>query len=84
MHGVQCCKETGLRTEQAGFRIPEGEKDFPYSKSKTSSGPHPISGDSFSGVMWTGREVDHLSPSSAEVKNEWSDSCTPPISFHGV
>jgi len=40
--------------------------------------------DSFPGEKRTGREVDHLSPSSAEVKNEWSDSCTPPIRFHGV
>jgi hypothetical protein len=31
-----------------------------------------------------GREVDRPPQSSAEVKNEWSYSSTPPICFHGV
>jgi hypothetical protein len=39
---------------------------------------------SFSGVKWPGREVDHSSPSSAEVKNAWSYKSTPPIRLHGV
>jgi hypothetical protein len=30
------------------------------------------------------READHLSPSSAEVKNAWSYTSTPPIRLHGV
>jgi len=30
------------------------------------------------------READHLPPSSAEVKNAWSCTSTPPSSLHGV
>ena len=29
-------------------------------------------------------DVDHLAPSSAEVKNEWSRTSTPPICVHVV
>jgi hypothetical protein len=32
---------------------------------------------SFLGVKWLGREADHSPPSSAEVKNAWSYTCTP-------
>jgi len=31
-----------------------------------------------------GREVYHLRPSGAKVKNEWSYTSTPPICLHGV
>jgi hypothetical protein len=36
------------------------------------------------GVKWPGREADHSPPSSAEVKNVWSYTSTPPISLHDV
>jgi hypothetical protein len=36
------------------------------------------------GVKRPGRETDHSSPSNTEVKNVWSYTSTPPISFHGV
>ena len=32
----------------------------------------------------SGHDVEHLPLSSAEVKNEWSYTCTSPIRFHGV
>jgi hypothetical protein len=35
-------------------------------------------------VKRQGREADHSSPSSAEVKNAWSYTSTPPIRLHGV
>jgi hypothetical protein len=42
-------------------------------------------------VKWAGREADHSSPSSTEVKNAWSYISTPPHAFmawclvkHGV
>jgi hypothetical protein len=35
-------------------------------------------------VKRPGREADHLSPSSAKVKNEWSYTSTPQILLHGV
>jgi hypothetical protein len=36
------------------------------------------------GVKWPRREADHSRPSSAEVKNAWSYTSTPPIRLHGV
>jgi hypothetical protein len=36
------------------------------------------------GVKRLGHEADHSYPSSAEVKNAWSYTSTPPIFFHGV
>jgi hypothetical protein len=36
------------------------------------------------GVKWPGRETDHSSPSSAEVKNAWSYTYTPLIHLLGM
>jgi hypothetical protein len=36
------------------------------------------------GVKRPGRETDHLPPSSAEIKNVWSFTSTPPICLHGM
>ena len=36
------------------------------------------------GLKRPGREFDHLPPSSAEVKNEWSFDSSPPIRLHDV
>ena len=36
------------------------------------------------GVKRPGRDVNHLPPSTAEVKNEWSYTSAPPICLHGV
>jgi hypothetical protein len=36
------------------------------------------------GVKRPGPEADHSPPSSAEVKNKWSYTSTPPIRLHGV
>jgi hypothetical protein len=36
------------------------------------------------GVKWPGREADHSPPHSAEVKNAWNYTFTPPIRLHGV
>jgi hypothetical protein len=33
-------------------------------------------------VKWLGREFYHVSPCSAEVKNEWSYTSTPPVGLH--
>jgi hypothetical protein len=35
-------------------------------------------------IKGPGHEVDHLPPSSAEVKNEWSCTSTPPICLYVV
>jgi len=37
-----------------------------------------------SGIRRSGREANHSPPSSAEVKNVWSSTCTLPIGLHGV
>ena len=39
---------------------------------------------SFPGVKLPGREVHHLSPSFAEVKNEWSNSSAHHVCLHSV
>jgi hypothetical protein len=36
------------------------------------------------GIKGPGREADHSPLSSAEVKNAWSYTSTPPIRLHGV
>ena len=38
----------------------------------------------FTGLNWPGQEADYSSPSSAEVKNEWSCTSAPSICFHGT
>jgi hypothetical protein len=38
----------------------------------------------FLGVKRPEREADHSPPSSAEVKDAWSYTTTPPICLHGV
>jgi hypothetical protein len=43
-----------------------------------------ISGALSIGVKRPGREADHSPPSSAEVKNAWNYTSTPPIRLHGV
>jgi len=43
-----------------------------------------VPGALFLGVKRPGREVDHSPPSSAEVKNAWNYTSTPPIRLHGV
>ena len=39
---------------------------------------------SFPRVKRPGRDLDHSHPFSAEIKNEWSHTSTPPISLNGV
>jgi hypothetical protein len=36
------------------------------------------------GVKWSGHEVDHSPPPSAEVKRAWSYTSTPTIRLHDV
>jgi hypothetical protein len=57
--------------------------------SRTSLGPTEppiqwVPGAPSLGVKRTGHEADHSSPYSAEVKNAWSYTSTPPIRLHGV
>jgi hypothetical protein len=67
--------------------ISESGRDFSLRYCiQTGSGPHPASyrmgaGGSFPGVRRPGREADHSPPCSAEVKNAWSYTFTPPYVF---
>jgi len=36
------------------------------------------------GIKWPGREADHSTPSTSEVKNAWSYTSTPPVHLHAV
>jgi hypothetical protein len=47
---------------------------------------HLVSGywGSFLRIKWPGYNADHSPPSRAQVKNEWSHTCDPPICFQGV
>jgi hypothetical protein len=56
---------------------------------QNGTGAHPASyplgtTGSFPGVKRPGREADHSPPSSAEVKNAWGYTSTPPICLHDV
>jgi len=72
----------------SGVRIPVGAKGFcvfqnigswayPFSYSRAT-------GDLSSGVKHLGPEFDHSTPSSAEVKNEWSCTSTPSLFLRRV
>jgi hypothetical protein len=48
---------------------------------QTGSGVHPTSYKMGPGVKRQGREADHSPPTSAEVKNMWIYTSTPPYVF---
>ena len=72
-----------------GIWILEGTRDFYFSKiSRLTVGftqlpVHWVSGVIFVGIKQVGREADHSSPSTAEVKNEWSYASAPQC-LHGI
>jgi hypothetical protein len=71
-------------------RFPAGAGNFSlHHRVQNGSGAHPASypmgtGALSLGVKSPGREADHLHPSSAEVKNAWSYTSTPPVRLHEV
>jgi hypothetical protein len=80
----------GLRAERSEFNSQEGLENFLFA---TASRPvvrptQPpillVPGALSLGIKRLGREADHSSPSSAEVKNAWSYTSTHAIRFHGV
>jgi hypothetical protein len=81
----------GLDDRGSRVRFPAGAGNFSLHYCvRIGSGTHPVffpmgAGGSFpGGVKRPGREADHSPPSSAEVKNAWSYTSTPPIRIHGV
>jgi hypothetical protein len=80
---------TRLRTGRSGVRIPRGRGISLFSKTvQTAPGAHPTSysiGTRVSpGLKLLERDAGHSTPSSAQVKNEWSCTSTPPICPHGM
>ena len=66
-------------TEELGFEIPVGARDFSSLQNvQTGSGTHPSSYSKGAGPR---PEVSHTSASSAGVKSEWNYTSTPPYAF---
>jgi hypothetical protein len=75
---------TKLLAGRSRVRILAGARDLLFSKtSRPALGPtqHPIERvlGFFQGIKRPGREIDHSSLSTAQVKNEWSYTSTAPI-----
>jgi hypothetical protein len=80
---------TRLRTGRSGFDTRQGLGIFLATACRPALGPTQppiqwVPGVLFPGIKWPGREADHSPSSSAEVKNVWSYTTTPPIRHHGV
>jgi hypothetical protein len=80
----------GLDERGSGVRFPAGAGNFSlHHRVQNGSGAHQppiqwVPGALSLGVKRPRREADHSPPSSAEVKNAWSYTSTPPIRLHGV
>jgi hypothetical protein len=80
----------GLDDRGSTVRFPAGSGNFSFHyRVKNGSGDHLASylmgtRGSLPGEKRPEREADHSPPSSAEVKNAWSYTSTPPIHLHGV
>jgi hypothetical protein len=76
---------TSLWVGRPGFDSRQGIFLF-ATKSRPALGPHIqwLQGVLYPGVKRPGREADHPPPSSAGLKNAWSDTSTPPTGHHGV
>jgi hypothetical protein len=82
----------GLNDRGSRVRFPAGDGNFSLHHRcvQNGSGAHPASypmgtrGLFPLGIKRPGREADHSTPSSVEVKNAWSYTSTPPKRLHGV
>ena len=81
---------TSLWPRQSGVQLLAWTRSFPHpQKVQTGSGAHTafcygVLGDLSLGVKRPGLEVDHSSPSTAEVMNEWRYTSNHPTCLHGV
>jgi len=68
--------------------IPGGGNEGIYillaTASRSALKSHPASYPGGTGGLYPEGEADRSPPSSAEVKNAWSYTSTPLVSFHGV
>jgi hypothetical protein len=56
----------------------------PHHRVRTGFGAYPASYPMSTRGSFRGGEADHSPPSSAEDKNAWSYTSSPPIPLHGV
>jgi hypothetical protein len=81
---------SGLRAGWSEVRVPAVAGNFSLhhrvqNGSEALPSSYPMGTGALSlGVKRPGREANHSPPSSAEVKNAWSCTSTPPICLHGV
>jgi hypothetical protein len=79
---------SGLRAGLSGVRVPVGAGNFsPHHRVQIGSGAHlafylGVKGAVSVGIKLPGREADHSPPSSAEVRNAWIYTFTPPVHLH--
>jgi hypothetical protein len=82
---------TRLQALRSGVWVPVGVRDFPFSPKRRDR----LWGHTKPPMRWAlefvlrgikrlGREVNHLPPSGAEVKNEWNYTSVPLLCFHGL
>jgi hypothetical protein len=85
-HRLYSGKTRGSTAEKSWFDARQVQEIFLYPKMSRNSGVNQAAIQWLSGVFperdkIRGREGDHSLPPSAEVKNEWSLTCTPPYIF---
>jgi hypothetical protein len=76
----------GLDDRGVRVRVPVGSRIFSCPRRPDQLWDHPASypvgtGVIFHGIKRLGREADHSSPASAEVKKMWIYTSTPPYAF---
>jgi hypothetical protein len=75
----------GLRAGWSGVRVPTWAGNFSlHHRVQTGSGAHPASYPVGTRISFLEGEADHSPPSSAEAKNVWIYTFTPPIRLHGL
>jgi hypothetical protein len=76
-----------VRAARSGVLIQAGTRDFSLLQTvQTSSGANSASSSMHTGVLslWCSRQgMIWTSLSSAEFKNEYTHTCSPPVGFHG-
>jgi hypothetical protein len=89
--GIAQWYSAGLRAGWSGVSVLAGARNFSLhhrvrtgSVGLTQSPVQWIPGTLSLRVKRPGRETDHTPPFSAEVKNAWSYTSTPPVRLHGV
>ena len=88
---VVLTQRLGCGLDCPGFKSGKGQDIFFFllQNVQTSSGAHPATyligtGVRSQAVKWQEHKVNHISTSSAEFKNEWSCTSSPPICLHGT